>query len=999
MLELKNIIKDYPAGENVVRALKGIDIKFRNNEFVSILGQSGCGKTTLLNILGGLDKYTSGDLIINGVSTKDFKAKDWDTYRNHSIGFVFQSYNLIPHQTVLQNVELALSISGIKKADRKQRAIKALEEVGLGDQLSKKPAQMSGGQMQRVAIARALVNNPDIILADEPTGALDSETSIQVMNILKEISKERLVVMVTHNPELAEQYSSRIIRMLDGKIINDSNPILEEESKEIVKQDEKKAEADKNKKKPAMSFWTAFRLSLMNLFTKKARTILTSFAGSIGIIGIALILAVSQGMTGYINKVQRETLSTYPVTLEETSVDYTSFLNSIMHNDKDEVTHETNDTNVYQKSTLYNMANMMAGIETKENDLKSFKKFLDEKMEDKESELYNAVSGINYSYDLDLLVYTKHGDEIIKSDASELMTKLMSAMFGFDVSQMNSSSSNSVFSMDSMNSMASSVWQELLPGKNGDPINDLIKSQYDVVYGTLPNDYDEIVLILNENNEISDITLYTLGLLDESVINEVVEAIKNGTEIPKNENQKTSWSFEEMLGMECKVILNSDCFAYNTATNLYYDLRESDPYSFSLLYDKALTLKITGIIKPNKDATNSMITGSIGYTSALTKYVIDKVSNSDIVKAQVENSKLDIFTGKKFDEFLSNSEKNNRFREYAGKLSNEEKWNVFVQTQCIATDDEILDLYLQSQNLSFKEFMRNSLAGQGYDEDYIEQILSLDESVLRPQVIKNMGSQLKAYYVKAVSERLNTEYASYTPEQKAAIFDGFMASKTEEEVAVYYDNILGDYSNSTYEENLKKIGYIDLEKPTTINIYAASFEDKDVITNAIKDYNASVEENQQIAYTDYVALIMSSVTTIINAITYVLIAFVTISLIVSSIMVGVITLISVQERTKEIGILRAIGASKRDVSTMFNAETLIIGFASGAFGILITYLLCIPINLILHAVTGINSLSAVLNPLYALVLILISMVLTLISGLIPSRSAAKKDPVEALRTE
>ena len=582
MLELKNIVKDYPAGEDIVQALKGIDLKFRDNEFVSILGPSGCGKTTLLNIIGGLDQYTSGDLVINGKSTKEFNGKNWDTYRNHSVGFVFQSYNLIPHQTVLQNVELALTVSGVSKSERKARAIKALEDVGLGNQLNKRPSQMSGGQMQRVAIARALVNNPEIILADEPTGALDTETSVQVMEILKEISKDRLIVMVTHNPELAEQYSSRIIRMLDGNIISDSSPIEEEEYESLKLHCEEKAKVEEGKKKPSMSFWTAFKLSLKNLFTKKGRTLLTAFAGSIGIIGIALILAVSQGMTGYIDRVQEQTLSTYPVTIEATTTDFTAMISSFMKMGQSEVDHDSDA--VYKKSIIYELANVISGMDKTENDLKSFKTYLDSELEKEDSKLNSAIAGVQYTYDLDLLVYTKNQQgEIMKADANELMAELLSQYLGADFSQMNSSGGISL----PFGTMSANVWQELLPGKNGDPINDLIKSQYDVVYGTLPNSYDEIVLILDENNELDDMSLYVLGLLDKSIIDEVVEAIKNNQKI---EFEEQSWSYEEICGKECRVILNSNCYNYLPDLNIWTDLRNSET-GLNILYNNALKLK------------------------------------------------------------------------------------------------------------------------------------------------------------------------------------------------------------------------------------------------------------------------------------------------------------------------------------------------------------------------------------------------------------------------
>ncbi len=994
MLELKNIVKDYPAGEDIVQALKGIDLKFRDNEFVSILGPSGCGKTTLLNIIGGLDQYTSGDLVINGKSTKEFNGKNWDTYRNHSVGFVFQSYNLIPHQTVLQNVELALTVSGVSKSERKARAIKALEDVGLGNQLNKRPSQMSGGQMQRVAIARALVNNPEIILADEPTGALDTETSVQVMEILKEISKDRLIVMVTHNPELAEQYSSRIIRMLDGNIISDSSPIEEEEYESLKLHCEEKAKVEEGKKKPSMSFWTAFKLSLKNLFTKKGRTLLTAFAGSIGIIGIALILAVSQGMTGYIDRVQEQTLSTYPVTIEATTTDFTAMISSFMKMGQSEVDHDSDA--VYKKSIIYELANVISGMDKTENDLKSFKTYLDSELEKEDSKLNSAIAGVQYTYDLDLLVYTKNQQgEIMKADANELMAELLSQYLGADFSQMNSSGGISL----PFGTMSANVWQELLPGKNGDPINDLIKSQYDVVYGTLPNSYDEIVLILDENNELDDMSLYVLGLLDKSIIDEVVEAIKNNQKI---EFEEQSWSYEEICGKECRVILNSNCYNYLPDLNIWTDLRNSET-GLNILYNNALKLKITGIIKPNKNATTNMLSGSIGYISDLTKYVISQSSSSEAVQAQLVNNKTDIFTGLPFKsniDDLTDEQKESDFRAYVNRLNTSAKAKTYVKVKSTLTDEELssqTDALLSSMTREYIiSLIVDSMKDMMSQEQINKYLQNMSDDDIKALIRPSVEEQIQLQYATKVKQQLDNLYP--TDEEKAIAFDEEMKEYTTEQCAFYYDNVI-IFSESTYEDNLNKLGYIDLSNPASISIYASSFENKAVITDAISEYNQTVAEEKQIKYTDYVGLIMSSVTQIINAITYVLIAFVAISLIVSSIMVGVITLISVQERTKEIGILRAIGASKRDVSSMFNAETLIIGFASGLFGVIVTYLLCIPINIILHALTGIGDLSAILNPVAALILVLISMGLTVISGLIPSRSAAKKDPVVALRTE
>ena len=615
MLELKQIVKDYPAGNGTVNALKGIDLRFRKNEFVSILGPSGCGKTTMLNIIGGLDQYTSGDLVIGGRSTKDFKDRDWDAYRNHSIGFVFQSYNLIPHQTVLQNVELALTLSGVSRRERRARAKQALRDVGLGDQLGKKPGEMSGGQMQRVAIARALVNNPDIILADEPTGALDTETSVQVMDILKEISRDRLVIMVTHNPDLAERYSTRIIRMLDGVITDDSRPLQEREVIPAPPAQSKKV------KKPSMKLRTAFMLSFKNLFSKKGRTLLTSFAGSIGIIGIALIFAVSQGMTAYINTVQEEALSSYPITIQEQTVDMSSLMLAFMDAAKSGQEHEKDA--VYKKAAIYDMINALNQLDMQENDLRAFKAYLEEQLALQEgSTLYPAISGVQYSYDLPLLVYTKNitGD-IIASDSSQLMAALIGEYMGMDMSALLNPIQGSGVMGSMMNSSVAmsqssmQLWQEMLPGKDGSLISDVLQKQYDVVYGSWPNSYDEIVLVLDENNELDDMTLYAMGLLSEEEIDSIMSAAMDGGKL---ETKDARWSYEEVCGREYRVILNSDCYVYDELTGLYKDLRDTDA-GLRYLYDNALTLKVTGIIRPSEDASSAMLTGANGYTSRLTE--------------------------------------------------------------------------------------------------------------------------------------------------------------------------------------------------------------------------------------------------------------------------------------------------------------------------------------------------------------------------------------------
>ena len=999
MLELKNIVKDYPAGSNTVQALKGVSLSFRKNEFVSILGPSGCGKTTMLNIIGGLDQYTSGDLVIGGRSTKDFRDRDWDAYRNHSVGFVFQSYNLISHQSVLANVELALSLSGVAKAERRRRAVAALERVGLGDQLKKKPNEMSGGQMQRVAIARALVNNPDIILADEPTGALDSETSIQVMELLKEIANDRLVIMVTHNPDLAERYSTRIVRMLDGEIISDSSPLTKAELEK-----ERNLDNDKNEsrvKLPSLKWTTSFGLSLKNLFTKKGRTILTSFAGSIGIIGIALIYAVSQGMTTYINLVQEDTLSSYPLMLEAQHVDLGTLMNTFIGAAESEDEHE-NDA-VYEKPAFYEMVNAMNSIESRKNDLKSFKSHLEKKLaEEGEDSFADALSGVQYTYNFDLNVYTKNVDgDIIHSDMRELMQNVMIKYFGASMAMSSNSSSSMSSDMPTVFSVgsASGTWQEMLPGLDGELVNPLLEKQYDLVYGSWPSDYNEVVIVLDSNNEIADMTLYALGLIPEEDIDAIAQSAIDKTSL---DYETHSWSYEEICDMDYRVILGSDCYTYDEDSGLYVDLRDTTA-GLKYLYDNGIKLRVSGIIKPNEDAAASMLSGSICYTSALTEYVVERAGESDAVSAQISDPMTDIFSDLPFLESTGNlteAEKAADFRSYIETLNDERRAEAYIEIMSIPSD-ETLDAQVEMiVGPMTREDMESTLT-QAMSEQ-----TGMGESEIAEYIAAMTNDDMKEFFTEMISEQLREQYAAgvreqlgaMTTEQLVAALDMSLESYTDEQCAVYYDEIL-EFSDSTYENNLSELGYVDLDDPSAINLYASSFENKDSVEEMIADYNSTVDELSMITYTDYVGLIMSSVTTIINAITYVLISFVAVSLIVSSIMIGVITLISVQERTKEIGILRAIGASKRNVSGMFNAETMIIGFTSGLLGVVITYLLCVPINIILHHLTGINNLSAYLPLPTAVILVVISVLLTLISGIIPSRSAAKKDPVVALRTE
>ncbi|MCH5273691.1 MAG: ABC transporter ATP-binding protein/permease [Lachnospiraceae bacterium] len=981
MLKLCNIVKEYSMGDMKIPALKGVSIQFRKSEFVAVLGQSGCGKTTLLNIIGGLDQYTEGDLIINGTSTKRFKDADWDSYRNHSIGFVFQNYNLIPHQTVLSNVELALTLSGVSKAERRRRAKEALEKVGLGDQLNKKPNQMSGGQTQRVAIARALVNDPDILLADEPTGALDSETSIQIMEILKEISKDKLIIMVTHNPELAEQYSNRIVRLLDGKIVSDSAPYEEEqEVKELTKK-EKKA------KKTSMSFFTALALSFNNLLTKKGRTFMTAFAGSIGIIGIALILSVSTGVQAYIDSVQRDTLSSYPITVEAETVDSSALFAVMLGVNKDgEALNPHEMDKVYANSTMYDMMNSLNNMETRKNNLRAFKKFLEEN-----EEIKKYISSIRYSYDMDMSVYTKDTDgKVIKSDVMELLRMMMGA-YGV--------SSNMMESMGSM-SAGMNVWSEMLAGEDGELVNDMLKEQYDVVYGRFPESYDEVVLLVNYKNEISDMVLYAIGLTTMDTLMESMQATMSGEEISQDLGP---WTYEEICNMKFRVIPSSQKYK-EQSDGSYVDLSASEA-GLSYLYDnEGFDLKIVGILRPNEDAVAVSMDGAIAYTTALTDYVMRANRDSEILKAQLADETMDIITGLPFEtgeeEELSPEEKTAAVKEYFAGLTSAEKaflYGEIMSTPSAAYLQQVVTAQLSMMGeAEIRAMLVQALAQQmGVEAAQVETyVADMDAAMLQNYAVQILSAMASAEYAKGVQANLST----MTSEQLAALLDA--AEFTQEEYVGFYENYIPKgVSASTYEENLKLLGYADPDSPSAINIYAETFENKDMIADLIAKYNETAAEEDVIEYTDIVALLMSSITTVINAISYVLIAFVAISLVVSSIMIGIITYISVLERIKEIGILRAIGASKKDISRVFNAETIIVGFTSGAIGILITLMLIVVINIILHSVTNIASLNAVLPPVAAVVLVLISMLLTFIAGLFPAKVAAKKDPVIALRSE
>ena len=979
MLRLENIFKEYKVGENTVEALRGVTMQFRKSEFVSVLGPSGCGKTTLLNIIGGLDSYNDGDLIINNRSTKEYKDDDWDAYRNHSVGFVFQSYNLIPHQSVLSNVELALTLSGVNKKERRRRAREALEKVGLGDQLHKRPNQMSGGQMQRVAIARALVNDPEIILADEPTGALDSETSLQIMEILRSISKNKLIIMVTHNPDLAEEYSSRIIRLLDGQVVSDSDPYTPEEA---TKEKSKKA------KKPSMSFLTALALSFNNLLTKKGRTFMTSFAGSIGIIGIALILSVSQGVQAYIDGVQEDTLTSYPVTLQAETVDLSSVLTNVMGADPGALTHDTD--KVYSSSAMYEMMNTLTGAETETNDLKAFKEYL----ESEDNEVVPYVSAVQYSYDLDFNIYTKDADGmILKSDVMELMESMLGG-------SMDSSVTGSSMMQGYQQTM--SIWEEMLEGEDGELINPLVKEQYDLLYGHWPEKENELVLILNENNEVSDIALYALGLETEEYMKSIMDAYLNAEEI---QTTQKSWSYEEICKRSFRLILDADRYQLDQETGIATDISENDT-GMRFLYDNGVELKISGVLRPNADATSNMMGGAIGYTGALTRYAAQEANERDVVKEQLEKDTIDIFSGLPFatgeEPELTKEQKLEAIKAHFEGLDTAGKAELYQKITTTPSReylDDTIDGMLKGMDRATLEAQVQQAAEESsnMNADTIkEYIASMDDDTLFDYVREELEKQIAAQYAEATGAQL----ATLPENQKAMALQMAMSSYTEAQWLEFYDLYMPpSVSEATLKENLKTLGYVNLDEPSGINLFASTFENKNKISDAIDAYNEGKAEEQQITYTDYVALLMSSITTVINAISYVLIAFVAISLVVSSIMIGIITYISVLERTKEIGILRAIGASKRDISRVFNAETLIVGFTSGAIGILVTLGLNVIINIILQALTGIPDLRAVLPWQGGVILVCISMILTFIAGLIPSGVAAKKDPVIALRTE
>lgn len=878
MLKLKNIKKNYKTDFGDVEALKGITLNFRKSEFVSILGPSGCGKTTLLNIIGGLDRYTSGDLLINGKSTEDFNDRDWDNYRNHSVGFVFQSYNLIPHLTVFENVELALTLSGVKKEKRNKMVKDALEKVGLADKLKVKPNQLSGGQMQRVAIARALVNNPEILLADEPTGALDTKTSIQVLDLLKEIAKERLVIMVTHNPDLAKTYSTRIISLLDGNVISDSNPY--EGAKES------KQEKVEKKKKTSMSFLTALSLSLKNLLTKKGRTFLVAFAGSIGIIGIATILAISSGFKKYIKNVEEDTLSTYPLTIYEKETNMSSSLEMIMgkNNNKE----NRNDGKIYSNNIFFElMSSVISGTHT--NNLEAFDAYLREN----EELLGKYVSSIERHYGITVDVYANDLNNIFKVNPSSVFDD------AFKKAGMSGMTSDFTSSMN--------IWSQMLSNK------DLVKSQYDLLIGSWPKEYNEILLVVDKNNEIPDYALFALGLKPQEELDEILKAVKEGR---KPNIKESSYMFSDLLNLTFKLVLKADLYEQNKSGS-GYELMENDQEYMKKLLSQCVDLKVTGIIRPNEDAVAQSIRGVVCYDSSLIEYIINETNSKEIVKKQLANPKVDVFTNLPF-------------------MSE--------------------DLTMESLN---------------------QLIESIPDETQKAQIKKSIE------------------------EAKA---NGYSDEMIISFIRTNLDKILS-YSGitiGTYEGNLTKLGVGSFDKPKAINIYPLNFSSKDEIVRIIEEYNKKVTSDGRtdlvIEYTDYIGILMSSISDVIDAVSYVLFAFVAISLVVSSIMIGIITYISVLERIKEIGVLRSVGASKLDISRVFNAETIIIGFSSGVLGILITLLLLIPINIIIGNLANIHNV-AKLPVEGAFILIAISVVLSVIAGLIPAITAARKNPVEALRSE
>ena len=1034
MLQIKDIYKEYRTGDLIQKALDHVSLNLRDNEFVAILGPSGSGKTTLLNIIGGLDQYDSGDLVINEISTKNYKDKDWDSYRNHTIGFVFQSYNLIPHQDILSNVELALTISGISKSERRQRAVEALEEVGLGEQIHKKPNQLSGGQMQRVAIARALVNNPDILLADEPTGALDSDTSVQVMDLLKEVAKDRLVVMVTHNPELAQAYATRIVELRDGKIRSDSDPLE-------LKPTHWMEPEHKNMGKSSMSFLTALSLSFNNLKTKKARTILTSFAGSIGIIGIALILSLSTGVNQYIQSIEEETLSEYPLQIQSTGFDLTSMMGDAQQSgsDKEKENKETESKKAAQVHVSEMITNMFSKIGS--NDLASLKQYFDSG----DSKIDNYTNAVEYTYDVSPQIYSSDTKNIRQVHPDNSFSSL-----GLG----SSTSSNSL--MSSM--MSTNVFFQM-PGKDS-----LYKDQYDVKAGRWPKKYNECVLVLTGNGNISDFMLYTLGLRDYDELDKMIEEFSKEETVKVPDDISSSYSYDDILNTKFKIVNPSDCYQYDKQYNVYRDKTDDTNYMKKVL-DKSEDLTIVGIVQPSEDATATMMSSGIYYPASLTDHVIEEAQSSEIVKKQLDQPDVDVFTGKKFDDKKSSQlDMNSLFTVDTDKLKQAfsidqsklgagagslDLSGIQIDTSSMPSIDtdvlfEGMDLELDEDQVTkfsdqltsgFESYLKkNNLTDEENMDTYFMAYLQTDDaqsllqngmsgiiqsSGLADQFQQNLEKQMQSamqQYAQTISKSLQKQISSAMQQQMSSLANNFQnaiqidASKfqdaiqmnmNEEELSELMMSLMTS-DTSTYENNLQKLGYADFDEPSGINIYPKDFENKEKVIEILDDYNARMEktdEDKVISYTDYVGTLMSSVTDIINVISYVLIAFVAISLVVSSIMIGVITYISVLERKKEIGILRAIGASKHNISQVFNAETFIIGLLAGVLGIVITLLLLIPGNMLIHNIAGTTNVNAQLPVMGAVILITLSVILTLIGGLIPSRKAAKSDPVTALRSE
>ena len=1028
MLELHNIVKKYSSGDNEVTALNGVSLKFRKNEFVSILGPSGCGKTTMLNIIGGLDRYTDGDLVINGVSTKEYRDRDWDTYRNHSIGFVFQSYNLIPHQSVLSNVELALTLSGVSKTERRQRAKDALAQVGLGDQLHKKPSQMSGGQMQRVAIARALVNNPDILLADEPTGALDTVTSVQIMDLLKEVAKDRLVIMVTHNPELAAEYSTRIVRLSDGVVIDDTRPFEGEPAPEdgaVVVKKPKKDKLKGKKAKTSMSFFTALSLSTNNLLTKKGRTALTSFAGSIGIIGIALVLALSTGIQTYIDQVQEDTLSTYPLTINKTDTDMSAMMSAMTQ--VAESTEEQEEGKIYVDDSMGTMMSAMTA--TVSNNLEKFKLHLDENYVN----IANYVSDIQYTYDFELQVFSDDGKtQISPTTIFESMGEMFSG-----VGEMVQSSGMGGFN----------VMSEMINNQ------ELLDNQYEVVAGAWPTEATDVVLVVSKNNQLSLLTLYMLGELPQDDLADVMEKLMQNGEYESPEVEP--YTYDYFLGKEFYMLTSYDFYSKTDDVykdkdgnvikdadgNPYYkykdDRKDVVNYKQEEYVKKGTKLKISGIVRPKPDATAASISGAIGYTKALTDLILDRNTKSDILNQQKSMPDYNILTGLKFEKtvytkdnieiLIDSIDKDTMKTVYSYMTENfhkglEEKPFVdeksFSGIVAIMDNEQISALIgsmLQSINAADPSGTTAGMVFTSINGAFNQAQMAIPDVSITPNnlsaLIPSMSLMQKMTCVNIISgfcseETMTGIYDYMNGELKKMEinednFVMFLGSMEDEEFNTFQEWLysIAPQTDATLESNLKLLGDAEKAAPASINFYAKDFESKDKIVNFITEYNNAAEDLDKLQYTDVVGLLMSSISTIINVITYVLIAFVSISLIVSSIMIGIITYISVVERTKEIGILRAIGASKRDISRVFNAETLIVGLISGAFGIITTLLLTIPINAVIHALSGIMGVNAILPWQGALILVIVSMLLTIVAGLFPSKIASKKDPVEALRSE